>query len=683
MGDAVSREQAAREIAELRQVIAEHEYRYYVLDDPVISDAEFDKLFRRLQQLEAQYPELITPDSPTQRVGGQVSSAFRAVPHTRAVLSLGNAFSESELRAFDRRAKELSRARELDYVVEPKIDGLSVILRYDNGRFTLALTRGDGLSGEDVTANVRTIGSVPLALRPVPQGVPEYLEVRGEVFLPKEDFRKLNEEREQQGLAVFANSRNAAAGSLRQLDPKVTASRPLRALFYELRELRGNVPMPGTETGCLELLKALGFPVPVYYYCESIGEVIDIISEWQEKRHTLPYDIDGMVVKVQDLALAQSLGATGHSPRSQIAFKFPAEQVETKINDIIVQVGRTGVLTPIAILQPVTVSGSVVSRASLHNEDLIREKDIRIGDTVILQKAGDIIPEVVAVVKDKRTGEEVEFSMPEACPSCGSPVVRPAGEVAHRCINISCPAQLKESLIHFCSRDAMDIRGLGPAIIESLLQAGLINDAGDLYNLTQEDIAKLPGMGQKSVSNLVRSIEASKSRPLHKLIYAFGIRHVGARTAAVLSRHFSSLDEIMDATEERLMQVEDVGPETAKAVVMFFRQDSVRKLIDKLRSAGVEAAIGRQANTEQTGPLSGKTLVLTGTLSSMTRHEAQEHIERLGGKVSSSLSRNTFALVVGSSPGSKLDRARALGVRVMTEQEFLDLIHGRSSVDGN
>lgn len=682
MGDAVSREQTAREVAELRQLIAEHEYRYYVLDDPVISDAEFDKLFRKLQQLEAQYPEFITPDSPTQRVGGQVSSAFRSVPHTRAVLSLANAFSEQELRAFDRRAREISGAQDLDYVVEPKIDGLSVILRYENARFTLALTRGDGLSGEEVTANVRTIGSVPLMLRNVPEGAPEYLEVRGEVFLPKEDFRKLNEEREQSGLPLFANPRNAAAGSLRQIDPKVTASRPLRALFYEIREIRSDFRMPGTETGCLELLKALGFPVPVYNYCRSIGEVIDVVSHWQEHRHSLPYDIDGMVVKVQDRALGDTLGATGHSPRYQIAFKFPAEQVETKIQDIIVQVGRTGVLTPIAMLEPVTVSGSVVSRASLHNETLIREKDIRIGDIAILQKAGDIIPEIVAVVKERRTGDEKEFSMPEACPSCGSPVIKLVDEVAHRCINISCPAQLKEGLIHFCSRDAMDIRGLGPAIIESLLQAGLIKDAGDIYSLTQEDIAGLPGMGQKSSRNLIESIEASKSRPLPKLVYAFGVRHVGARTADLISRHLQSLDDIMDADEERLMQIEDVGPETAKAIVMFFRQDCVRQMIDKLRNAGVEAAFGAQAYQDQAGPLSGRTLVLTGTLSSMTRHEAKEHIERLGGKVSSSVSRNTFALVAGSAPGSKLERARALGVRVMTEEEFLDLVHGRSSVDG-
>ncbi|HHT84879.1 MAG: NAD-dependent DNA ligase LigA [Bacillota bacterium] len=678
-----AKEEAAREISELRRQITEHEYRYYVLDDPVISDAEFDKLFRRLQQLEAQYPELMTPDSPTQRVGGQVSSAFRSVPHTRAVLSLANAFSELELSAFDRRAREISGAPQLDYVVEPKIDGLSVILRYENASLTLALTRGDGLSGEDVTANVRTIQSVPLVLRGIPGGTPEYLEVRGEVYLPKEDFRKLNEEREQNGLPLFANPRNAAAGSLRQLDPKVTASRPLRALFYEIRDLRGDLQMPQDETACLELLRTLGFPVPVYHYCRSIDEVIEVVSGWQESRHTLPYDIDGMAVKVQDRRIAQALGATGHSPRSQIAFKFPSEQVETKVNDIIVQVGRTGVLTPIAMLEPVTVSGSVVSRASLHNEDLVREKDVRIGDTVILQKAGDIIPEVVAVLQERRTGEEKQFSMPGECPSCGSPVVRPPGEVAHRCLNFSCPAQIKERLIHFCSRDAMDIRGLGPALIESLLQAGLVKDAGDLYSLTQEDIAKLPGMGQKSSQNLTEAIEASKSRGLHKFLYALGIRHVGLRTADLISGHLQSLDEIMNATEERLMMIEEIGPETAKAVVMFFKQDSVKQMIGKLRSAGVEAALKVQTYQDQAGPLSGKTLVLTGTLSSMTRHEAKEHIERLGGKVSSSVSRNTFALVAGSAPGSKLDRARALGVRVLTEDEFLDLVHGRSSVDGD
>ena len=631
MGDAVSRDKgakhkAAEEIAELRRQIAEHDYRYYFLDDPVMSDAEYDKLFRRLQQLEAEFPELVTPDSPTQRVGGQVSSAFRSAPHTRPVLSLANAFSDQELRAFDRRAREISGAAELDYVVEPKIDGLSIILRYENGRLALGLTRGDGLSGEDVTSNVRTIGSVPLVLRDTPEGAPEYLEVRGEVFLPKEDFKQLNEEREQNGLPLFANPRNAAAGSLRQMDPKVTASRPLRALFYEIRDIRGALPVPDDETACLELLKTLGFPVPVYHHCKSIGEVIDTISSWQESRHTLPYDIDGMVVKVQKLGIARALGATGHSPRSQIAFKFPSEQVETKVKDIIVQVGRTGVLTPIAMLEPVVVSGSVVSRASLHNEDLVREKDIRIGDTVILQKAGDIIPEVVAVLPERRTGEEREFAMPDGCPSCGSPVVRLPDEVAHRCVNISCPAQIKERLIHFCSRDAMDMRGLGPAIIESLLQSGLIKDAGDIYSLRQEDIAKLPGMGAKSARNLIRSIEVSKSRPLHKLLYAFGIRHVGVRTAELISRHLQSLDEIRDATEEGLMAIEEVGPETAKAVVMFFRQDSVKQMIDKLRKAGVEAALGVQTYEDQAGPLSGKTLVLTGTLGGMTRHEATEHI---------------------------------------------------------
>lgn len=681
-GDAFPREKAAKEISELRQTIVENQYRYYVLDDPAISDAEFDRLFRELQQLEEQYPELVTPDSPTQRVGGQLSSMFRSVPHTRAVLSLANAFTEGELRHFDRKAREISGATELDYVVEPKIDGLSVILRYENGKFAMALTRGDGVSGEDVTANVRTIHSVPLALRSSKEETPVYFEVRGEVFLPRDDFERLNKEREQSGLAVFANPRNAAAGSLRQIDPRVTASRPLRALFYEIRDMRGaHVQIPDSEANCLELLKTLGFPIPGYEYCRSIGEVLAVISTWQEKRHALSYDIDGIVVKLENRAIGRMLGATGHSPRSQIAFKFPPEQVEAKVKHITVQVGRTGVITPIAILEPVTVSGSVVSRATLHNETLIREKDIRIGDTVILQKAGEVIPEIVTVIREKRTGDEKEFSMPATCPSCGSPVVRLQGEAAYRCMDVSCPAQLKESLIHFCSRDAMDIRGLGPSLIELLLQSGLAMDAGDIYALTWGEVAKLPGMGHKSAENLMKSIQASKTRPLDRLIYAFGIRNVGSRTAALISRQFQSLDEIMDATEKRLMMIKEVGPETARAIVDFFHADSVKQVVYKLKCAGVEAAVARQSYEAEEGPLSGKALVITGTLSSMARHEAKERIERLGGKVSSSVSRNTFALIAGSSPGSKLDRARALGIRVMTEEEFLDLAQERGFVD--
>ncbi len=682
--DGLDRAQVSEKISELRKLIFEHQYYYYVLDDPKISDFEFDKLFQELQQLEGQYPEFITPDSPTQRVGGQVSSAFRPVSHTQAVLSLSNAFTEQELRLFDKRAKELSGVAQLDYVVEPKIDGLSVILRYQDGKFAMALTRGDGVSGEDVTLNVKTIEAVPLVLRKTTWKTPEYLEVRGEVYLPKEDFKKLNELREESGLAVFANPRNAAAGSLRQLDPRVTASRPLRALFYEIRNIRGaHTEIPDSEAQCLEILKDVGFPIPAYDYCRSIDEVIEVLSRWKEERNALSYDIDGIVVKLENRTVGRLLGATGHSPRSQIAYKFPPEQIETKVKDIIVQVGRTGVITPIATLEPVRISGSVVSRATLHNEAFIREKDIRIGDTVILQKAGEVIPEVVSVIKEKRTGHEKEFSMPVTCPACGSQVVKLPGEVAYRCTDMACPAQLKQALIHFCSRDAMDIRGLGPALIELLLQSGLVEDAGDIYMLKPEEVAKLPGLGQKSSENLMKSIEASKTRPLDRLVYAFGIRNVGLRTAGLISRQFPTLDEIMNATEEELMTIREVGPETARSIVAFTRTDSMKQVVRKLKKAGVQAAVSRQIYDVKEGPLSGKAFVVTGTLNSMTRHEVQERIVHLGGKVSSSVSRNTYALIVGSSPGSKLQKARTLGVRIMTEQEFLELAHERGSSDGN
>lgn len=687
MGDhekGFSRDKAPGRIQELRQLINEHQYRYYVLDDPAVTDAEFDRLLRELQVLEKQNPELITPDSPTQRVGGQLSSAFRSVPHSRAVLSLANAFSEQELYTFDRKARELSHAGSHDYVIEPKIDGLSLILRYENGRFILALTRGDGISGEDVTLNVKTIKSVPLLLRESEREFPDYLEVRGEVYLPRNDFKKLNEDREANGLSTFANPRNAAAGSLRQLDPRITASRPLRALFYEIRDISGNDwHMPDSETFCLALLKNLGFPVPDFDYCRSIGEVVTALSGWQDKRHLLDYDIDGIVIKLENLNLGRRLGATGHSPRSQIAFKFPAEQVETTVKDVIVQVGRTGVITPTAILEPVRVSGSTVSRATLHNEDLIRQKDIRIGDTVILQKAGEVIPEIVSVVKEKRTGNEKEFFMPKRCPACSSEVVRLPGEVAYRCTDMACPAQLKEGLIHFASRDAMDIRGLGPSLIELLLQSGLIRDAGDLYFINQEEISGLPRLGPKSSENLIKGIGASKERTLDRLIYALGIRHVGQQTARLIAERFSSLDAFMKASEDDLMTIPVVGPETAKSIVAFTRKDSMRQVVDKLKQAGVRAAVERHAYEARQGFLSGKTFVLTGTLSSMARHEAEELIVSLGGKVSSSVSRNAFAVLVGDTPGSKLERAKTLGVRIMTEKEFMDLIEEGSTGYGD
>jgi len=676
-GDIISKEKALKRIEELRAAINEHNYRYYVLDSPIISDAEYDNLFQELKTLEEQYPEFITPDSPTQRVGGQVLSVFRSVPHSKPVLSLSNAFSEGEIREFDRRVKQLAGGAEVDYVVEPKIDGLSVILRYESGLLALGLTRGDGIIGEDVTANVRTIKAIPLSLRHREKSIPEYLEVRGEVYLPKQDFKKLNEEREEEGLPTFANPRNAAAGSLRQLDPRVTASRPLRAFFYEIREVRGeDWSLPRYQTQCLSWLKELGFPVAQFQHCKDIDQVISVLPEWEKKRHSLPYDIDGVVIKVNELEIATLLGSTGHSPRSQIAFKFPPEQVETKVKDIIVQVGRTGVVTPVAILEPVKVSGSTVSRATLHNEDFIKEKDIRIGDTVLIQKAGEVIPEIVSVVKEKRTGSEREFVMPTRCPACRSDLVKMPGEVAYRCTGMACPAQIKERLIHFASRDAMDIRGLGPRIVEALLSSGLVRDPGDLYFLKEEDLVELPRMGKKSAQNLVKSIENSKERSLDRLIFALGIRHVGKQTARILADRFGTLDELIEATEEELTTIPEIGPETARSIRVFLNTESMKEVVDKLKKAGVKAALGQEVREFKDGILKGKTFVITGTLKSMPRYEAEELIVSLGGHVSSSVSRNTYALIVGDSPGSKLDRAKELGVPTMTEDEFIQMIKG-------
>lgn len=688
---AMNEKEARERIEWLRREIREHQYRYYVLDAPTIPDSEYDKLYRELEDLERMFPSLVTPDSPTQRVGGEVSPAFRSVPHRTPVLSLSNAFTEGEVVAFVRRVYDLSGAKgPLDFVVEPKIDGLSIVLRYERGILSLGLTRGDGLTGEDVTRNVRTVKSVPLRLRDLPGGaVPEFLEVRGEIYLAKDDFARLNEEREAEGLSSFANPRNAAAGSLRQLDPRVTAKRPLKALFYEVREIEmpGNrgmlFPEPGelgfgpaaTETGSLDLLKALGFPVPPYTKASSAEELIASISHWNEFRHTLPYDTDGIVIKLDDRELAQRLGSTGHSPRASLAYKFLPEQVETKVLDIILQVGRTGVLTPTAILEPVRVSGSTVSRATLHNEDVIREKDVRIGDTVVLQKAGDVIPEIVSVVKEKRTGREVEFRWPDKCPACGSDVVRYPGEVAYRCTGMSCPAQLREKLIHFASRDAMDIRGLGPAVVDALLDAGLVKDAGDIYTLTAEDIQSLPRQGEKSAEKLLAAIDESRGRPLARLIFALGIRHVGLSASYSLAEHFGSLDAFLEATPEELTQVPDIGPLTADSIVKARSQPSMKELISKLKAAGVKAALAAERPAQKAGgPLEGQTIVITGTLPGMTRQEAEEKIRELGGTVSSSVSRKTSFVVVGDNPGSKLDKARELGIRIVPAHEFVAMV---------
>jgi DNA ligase (NAD+) len=678
-------------VERLRRQIREHQYRYYVLDMPIISDQEYDRLYKELEEIEREHPELVAPDSPTQRVGGEVSLVFRSVPHTRPVLSLSNSFTEEEVRAFDRRIVDFAgTSGPRTYVVEPKIDGLSVILRYEEGALALGLTRGDGYTGEDVTRNVRTVRAVPLILRSDEHGdlVPSFLEVRGEVYLPKEDFAKLNEDRETEGLPAFANPRNAAAGSLRQLDPSATAGRPLRALFYEIRGMhKAGFPVAHLrEQDILPELKRLGFPVPVYDVCDSVDDLLRRIPEWEARRHELPYDTDGVVIKLDDLDVGEKMGATGHSPRAQLAFKFPAEQVETRVLDIELTVGRTGVLTPTAILEPVRVSGSTVARAVLHNEDVIKGKDVRIGDTVILQKAGEVIPEIVAVVKEKRTGQEKEFVWPSRCPACGAEVVRLSGEAAYKCTGVACPAQLREHLIHFASRDAMDIRGLGPAMVDSLLAAGLTRDAGDLYFLTQEDVVKLPRTGQKSAENLILAIRTSKDRPLASLLYALGIKHVGQRASFVLADKFGSLDAFLSATPEELAEVADVGPETVRSIETSRNQESMKELVKKLKKAGVKAALEREAPVPEAppaGPFSGRTLVVTGIIPGMTRSEAEERIRELGGNVSASVSRSTFAVVAGDNPGSKLDKARELGIRIIEAREFLEMTEEEAARRGD
>nr|WP_277995853.1 NAD-dependent DNA ligase LigA [Thermanaeromonas toyohensis] len=670
----MTREEAEKRLKELRKIIAEHDYRYFVLDAPIITDQEYDALMRELLELERRFPELVTPDSPSQRVGGAPRPEFATVRHRQPLLSLSNAFSADDVREFDRRVRELA-GRPVDYIVEPKIDGLSVALTYVDGVFTTGATRGDGEVGEDVTANLRTIKVLPLYLRqPVSR-----LEVRGEAYMPKVAFARLNEAREEAGEPIFANPRNAAAGSLRQLDPRVTASRTLGLFVYQVLYIEG--PGPSTQAEALEYLEAQGFPVnPYRRHCHNIEEVLEVISEWTpEKRAALPYEIDGLVIKVNDLALQRALGATAKSPRWAIAYKFPAEEAITRIRDIIVRVGRTGVLTPTAILDPVRLAGSTVSRATLHNEDIIREKDVRLGDTVVIHKAGDVIPEVIRVLPERRTGEEKEFRMPERCPACGARVVREPGEAAHRCTGgLACPAQVKERIIHFASRSAMDIQGLGPAIISQLLEAGLIRDAADLYYLKVEDLLPLERFAEQSANNLVSAIQKSKNNGLEKLLFALGIRHVGERAARTLARHFGTLDRLKEASFEELTSLPDIGPKIAASIRDFFAEPLNLEVIEKLRRAGVKMEAAEER--EETGPLAGKTFVLTGTLPHLTRQEATELILRAGGKVSSSVSRRTDYVVVGENPGSKYDKARELGIPLLDEEGLLKLVRGEQEV---
>lgn len=654
-------------LAWLRQEIARHDHLYYNLDRPEISDQEYDALVQELLAIEQEYPELVTPDSPSQRVGGQPIAAFSQVRHPQPLLSLSNAFSSENLVEWDLRLRRMLHREQLDYVAEMKIDGLSVALTYIDGYFTTGATRGDGLVGEDITANLKTIKTLPLKLN---QALPR-LTVRGEAFMPKEAFQRLNTEREAQGLSLFANPRNAAAGSLRQLDPRVAASRSLDLFVYDILDIEE--PQPETHVETLEFLSSQGFPVnQEWEHCNSIQEVLPLCSAWQKRRKELSYDIDGIVVKVNETHLHDVAGSTSKSPRWSIAYKFPAEQGETRVRDIIIRVGRTGVLTPTAILDPVRLAGTTVTRASLHNEDIIKERDIRIGDLVVAQKAGDIIPEVVSVVKEARTGEEREFLMPKNCPECGSSVVRLAGESASRCTGgLICPAQIREGLIHFVSRDAMDIEGLGPKVIEQLLEAGLIKDAGDLYYLNKDELLTLERMGQQSADNLLAAVEDSKERSLSRLIFALGIRNVGNRAAKLLADRFGTMDRLAQASEEEMTSIPEIGPKIADSVAAFFSEEHNLYVIEKLKAAGVNM-------TEETGAkdglLSGKKFVLTGKLERMTRSEAKGKIVDRGGEVSESVGRKTDYLVAGEDPGSKLDKALALGIKILSEEEFLDLL---------
>jgi DNA ligase (NAD+) len=656
-------------VEKLREEIRRYDYYYYVLNQPLISDAEYDKLFRELLELERQYPELVTPDSPTQRVGAPPAEEFASVEHAIPMLSLANCFNDEELEEWDDRVRRMLGGEPVEYVCEPKLDGLSVELVYVDGVFTVGSTRGDGRVGEDVTRNLRTIKQVPLRLFPLNGKVPRLLEARGEVYMEKEAFRRLNEERERAGEPLFANPRNAAAGSLRQLDPNVTASRPLKIFFYAMGRAEGIEIRSQVEL--LTTFPKLGLPVnPLWKLCKTLDEVKAFYRELLAMRHELPYEADGMVVKVNDFAQREILGEVSRAPRWAIAYKFPAEEATTRVLDIVVQVGRTGALTPVAILEPVEVSGATVSRATLHNEDEIRRKDIRIGDWVIVRRAGEVIPEVVKSIPERRTGAEKEFKMPKRCPACGGPVVRPPGEVAYRCENLSCPARIKESIRHFASRRAMDIEGLGEKLVDQLVETGLVRKLSDIYRLKKEDLVNLERMGEKSAQNLLEQIERSKNAGLARLIFALGIRYVGEHLAEVLAEHFPSLEALSNATYEELIQIPEIGPRIAQSIVDFFRNEENRKLIQELKELGVKT----EAEKPKEGPLSGKTFVFTGTLSAFTREEARRLVESLGGRVASSVSRKVDYVVVGADPGEKLRKAQELGITILTEEEFRKLV---------
>jgi DNA ligase (NAD+) len=662
---------------ELRALIDDANHRYHVLDDPQMSDADYDALLRELIDLEESHPELRTPDSPTQRVGGTPASGFPPYVHARPMLSLANAFDENELMAFDARVRKLGAVQgDVAYTCELKIDGLAVSLRYDGGKLTEGGTRGDGSVGENVTANLRTIKSIPLALRDGKTAPPRHVDVRGEAYMRKSDFARLNAEREARGEAPFANPRNAAAGGIRQLDPRMTAERKLSFYAYAVGEIDTEQP-PSSQHELLAYLQSLGFRVNEHVHAvSSIRDVIAFAQEWEEKRDELDYEIDGIVIKVDDLALQAKLGTSGKDPRWAIAYKFRAREARTKLLDIVVSVGRTGVLNPNAVLEPVRIGGTTVSNATLHNQDYIRSNDIRIGDVVTVIRAGDVIPRVVGPVLEERKGKRLpQYTLPAHCPVCGSDVDHPEGEPTARCTNASCPAQLVERVRHFCSRGAMDIEGVGDQLSAALVDSGLVRNVSDIYYLDLEQLLKLPRMAEKSASNVLDAIEKSKQRGLARLLAGMGIRFVGSQNAAILAGDFGSIDAIEKATEDELLRSEGIGPEIATSVALFFAQEPNRAMVKRLKDAGVDTTAPLRSR-EPAGVLAGKTLVLTGTLPNLTRDEASELIVAAGGKVSSSVSKKTDYVVAGEEAGSKLTKAEQLGIAILDEAGLHKLLNG-------
>ena len=653
----------AQEILELRRELNQANYEYYVKDDPTMSDYDYDHKLRRLEELEEAHPELITPDSPTQRVGGKALESFTQVTHRVPLESLQDVFDFDELRAFDQRVRGVEP--KVSYSVEPKVDGLSVALEYQDGQFVRGATRGDGLVGEDVTENLKTVKSIPLSIH----DVPGTLIVRGEVYMPKKVFHALNEEREKRGEALFANPRNAAAGSLRQLDPKIAAQRRLDIAVFNIQWAENEDFHSHTQG--INYLADKGFKVIPHVICSSIEEAVAQVQAIGEGRENYPFDIDGAVIKVDDLAQRQTLGSTAKFPRWAAAYKYPPEVKPSRLTDIVIQVGRTGVLTPKAVLEPVRLAGTTVTNATLHNQDFITEKDIRIGDTVLVRKAGEIIPEVLSVVMEKRPDDAVPYRFPEVCPECGAPVARDEDGAHIRCTGAECPAQLLRNLAHFASRDAMDIEGLGIAVVENLVKAGLVKTPGDLYFLREEDVAELERMGKKSAQNLLSAIEKSKSQDLSRLLFAFGIRQVGQKAGKILAQRFGSLDNLQAATVEELTQVDDIGAITAQSIVDWFASPQSQHLIARLKEAGVNMQAEQKGEDQR---FAGKTFVLTGTLDRFTRAEATKMIEDRGGKAAGSVSKKTTYVVAGEAAGSKLRKAQELGVPVLTQEEFLVLM---------